>query len=165
MFDNVEDAQKEIDRLIPFESQVTSLTTNLETLTTERDSLVGTVNEQKAASEVLTSKYGEMETQVNGYKETHVPKTELEAVSTEFTNMLKESLVNNNIKAEMLEGKSNAELKAMSMAVSSITNKTSQPVIRSNGIGVGSDGTPVTAGALTAREQAHKEIERLKQGK
>ncbi len=155
-FEDLEAANKEIDRLtvettrlVPFETQVTELTTQTTGLTKERDDalelikkadegtivLNTTITEKAAAIEALQSQL----TEGTAKLEATVSKEQNDTIHTNFTSSLKARLKNDfKIPEPILEGKTIEQLQAMDEASSVV--KPSSGLIDPKGLGLGSDG-------------------------
>ncbi len=176
-FEDLEAANKEIDRLsaettrlTPFEGQITELTTQNTGLIKERDTaleliktgdegataLNTTITEKNAAIEALQSQLTEGTTKL----EATVPKEQYDTIHASFTSSLKARLKNDfKIPDTVLENKTVEQLQAMDEASSVVKpSASSQSLTSPNGLGMGSDGNVTSAPSLSPLEAETKLI-------
>lgn len=179
-FEDLEAANKEIDRLsgentrlTPFEGQVTELTTQNTGLVKERDTalelikkgdegaiaLNETIGLRDASVEALQSQITEGTSKLDGT----VSKESFDTLHTSFTTSLKARLKNDfKIPDSILEGKTIEQLQAMDEASSVVKPSTSsQAPMDPKGLGVGSDGN-VNGKSMTPLESEMALIQKAK---
>ena len=181
MFEDLEAANKEVDRLstentrlTPFEGQATELTTQNTGLIKERDSaleiikkgdegatvLNTTITEKDAAIEALQAQITEGTSKLNST----VSKESFDTLHTNFTTSLKARLKNDfKIPDTILENKTIEQLQAMDEASSVVKpSASSQSPTPSTGLGMGSDGNVNGAASLTPLASELALIEKAK---
>ena len=167
-FEDIEQANTEIERLVVFEAQATELSkerdeltktkTGLESVITKNDEgaktlrdTIGTlqtnISERDASVEALQAKVKEFETTSIDQEVHKKTQSDLETLQSRFVTNLKSRLkTGHNLPDNVLENKSIEQLEAMEESMSATKSAgAAQSPTNPNGLGMGAGGGPVTS--------------------